>query len=140
MASFAWLEGNVPPDARIEATGYTPDWRRELDVDFVRMPAVSGRYRLLAKLFADDPKIVARLRARESDDDLPWYDAALRGWIAEVASVASRPPRRVTAARRGTTGGTRGLRSAPCTRSSRRRPRLPCRDTSAPGRTDRRAA
>lgn len=76
MASFAWATRNVPAGATIEATGYAPNFGRRLDVEFVRMPTVSGRYRVLGKLFADDPAIMARLRSRESDDNMPWYDAA----------------------------------------------------------------
>lgn len=90
MASFDWAAQNMPAGATIEATGYTPDFGRRLDVDFVRMPTVSGRYRVLGKLFADDPAIMARLGARESDDGVPWYDAgALRKRNPDFIAVDS---------------------------------------------------
>ncbi|HEY3516780.1 MAG TPA: glycosyltransferase family 39 protein [Gammaproteobacteria bacterium] len=76
MASFQWIARNVPAGATIEASAYTPDWRSRLGVEFVRMPTVTGRYQRLSEMFADDPALIARLRSRDSDENVPWYDAA----------------------------------------------------------------
>lgn len=91
MESIDWVSANVPAGATIEGTNYAPNWELGLDVDFVRIPAVTGRYELLSEMFADNPLIMERLRSRDdSNDYVQWYGgAALRERHPDFVAVDS---------------------------------------------------
>jgi 4-amino-4-deoxy-L-arabinose transferase-like glycosyltransferase len=72
-----WVRLNVPARATVESSAYTPRWNRHagVDVDDVRMPPVSGRRRVLSRVFGSDQAMVANVQSREKEADLDWYTA-----------------------------------------------------------------
>jgi hypothetical protein len=75
MAAQSWVAQNVPADAVIESSDYTPVWNYfpGVHVKEVRMPSVSARYRHFAKLFVNEPRMLELLAKSESDEGVDWY-------------------------------------------------------------------
>jgi hypothetical protein len=76
MVAQDWVRANLPPHATVESSAYTPRWNRHsgLDVDEVRMPPVSGRLRVLSRVFGSNQAMVETVQSREEkDDQTDWY-------------------------------------------------------------------
>jgi 4-amino-4-deoxy-L-arabinose transferase-like glycosyltransferase len=77
MAAQAWVAAHVPAHAAIESSQYTPHWNLlpGVAVDDVRMPAVSARAGILARVFKSDPSMLDEVTRREGDRGIEWYGA-----------------------------------------------------------------
>ncbi len=73
-----WVRNNVPRHATIEASAYVPRWNKHpgMDIDDVRMPPVSGRRRVLSRVFSSNGSMVSDVLSREKDTNIDWYSAA----------------------------------------------------------------
>ncbi len=75
MLVQAWLRANVPAHETVESSTYTPRWNRHagIDIDDVRMPTVSGRKRVLSRVFAANESMLEDISSREQEANLNWY-------------------------------------------------------------------
>jgi hypothetical protein len=75
MAAQEWLRANVPVHETVESSAYTPRWNKHAGVDVadVRMPSVSGRRRVLSRVFASNQSMLQDVQSREQEADVEWY-------------------------------------------------------------------
>jgi Dolichyl-phosphate-mannose-protein mannosyltransferase len=78
MAAQSWVRSNLPAHESIESSPYSPRWNVHsgIDVDDARMPGVSGRRRVLSKLFASNQSMLTNVLTRETEADIDWYKPA----------------------------------------------------------------
>lgn len=86
MLAQRWVQQHVSGGRSIESHIFVPEWSRLPGVDLqdVRMPYVSGRWRLFDKVLAADSFARVNLDAYE-------HDAELIGWYSRAALLARRP-------------------------------------------------
>jgi hypothetical protein len=77
MAAQSWLSSHAAPGSVIESSPYSPRWNLypSLNVQDIRMPRLSGRGRLFAQVFADNPDMLEMVRRRSTDGGIGWYEA-----------------------------------------------------------------
>lgn len=80
MSVREWFKANVPEKSVVEGTSYTPAWNEisGVAVKDVRMPNVTGRRKLFADIFKDDPWMLSMLVLREGteaqeQEKMQWY-------------------------------------------------------------------